>query len=184
MKNHQRVNKEHTTGIYISPLGGEVCFQREQRLANVRKQGEGYRNKRRVLSLLIITTIFSILVFTGIETLALETQTKSSIAQEQTAPIKIVNETAKEAPKTIPEKNAYELAHMQQSGFKYAFFKFFAAMGGVLLSALAIFFGLKIYKKFILKNNLKMENIDYDKTLESPKDFKEAINLFLDKTDK
>lgn len=66
----------------------------------------------------------------------------------------------------------------------HGIFKFFTAMFGVLVSSLAIFAGLKFYKKFMLKNNIKLDNIDYDKTLESPKDFKEVINLFLDKTEK
>jgi len=132
--------------------------------------------------------MFSILVFTGIETFALEPQAKPPVTQEQAAPAKPTaktpSKTVGEATKTIPEKNAYELAHMQQSGFKYAIFKFLMAMGCVLLSALVIFMVLKIYKKFALKNNLNIENFDYDKTLESPKDFKEAINMFLEKTDK
>lgn len=62
--------------------------------------------------------------------------------------------------------------------------KFFISMLGVLLSALAIWLGLKLYKKFILEKNSKLDNIDYDTTLESPNDFKEAINLFLYKTDR
>lgn len=85
---------------------------------------------------------------------------------------------------TIPQKNAYQFAHMEQKGFKYAIFKFFASMLGVLLSAVVIFFGLKMYKKISLKSVEKTNKIDYDKTLESPKDFKDTINLFLDKTDK
>ena len=32
--------------FFTSPLRGEVCFQCEQKLANIRKQGEGYRNRR------------------------------------------------------------------------------------------------------------------------------------------
>lgn len=62
--------------------------------------------------------------------------------------------------------------------------KFFSAMFGVLVSILVIWLSLILYKKFMLKNNSKLDNVDYDKTLESPKDFKEAINLFLDKTDR
>lgn len=85
---------------------------------------------------------------------------------------------------TIPEKNAYKVTHMQPKGFKYAIFKFFLAMLGVLISAVAIFAGLKVYKKLVLKGNSKFDNVDYDKTLDSPKDFKDAINLFLDKTDR
>lgn len=62
--------------------------------------------------------------------------------------------------------------------------KFFGAMLGVAISSFAIFFGLKLYKKITLKNTSKSDNINYDKNLETPKNFKDAINLFLDKTDK
>lgn len=62
--------------------------------------------------------------------------------------------------------------------------KFFGSMFGVLISALVIWLGLKIYKKLAIKDNAKLDNFDYEKNLDSPKDFKEAINLFLDKTDK
>lgn len=71
-----------------------------------------------------------------------------------------------------------------QPGIQLILIKFLMAMLGVIVSAAAIFLGLKIYKKFVLKNDTKNEIIDYNETLESPKDFKEAINIFLDKTDK
>lgn len=79
---------------------------------------------------------------------------------------------------------AYAADNVGQIGIKYAFFKFLLAMLGVLLSSLAIFAGLKLYKKLVLKNDAKQSEIDYDRTLESPKNFKEAINLFLHKTNK
>lgn len=66
----------------------------------------------------------------------------------------------------------------------YPIIKFLSSMLGVLISVLIIWMSLKLYKKFIVKGNSKLDNIDYSKTLESPKDFKEAVNLFLDKTDK
>lgn len=87
-------------------------------------------------------------------------------------------------PSAIPQKNVYDVTHMQKTGFKYGIFKFLMAMLGVLISAGAIFVGLKLYKSLMSKGNAKFDNIDYDKTLESPKDFKEAINIFLEKTDK
>lgn len=95
------------------------------------------------------------------------TKKNISAIHSKTAEIKV--KTSKEAKKF---------------GFKYSLYKFFTAMFCVLVSAIAIFLGLKIYKNIILKNNLKSDNIDYEKNLESPKNFKEAINLFLDKTDK
>ncbi len=72
----------------------------------------------------------------------------------------------------------------EKNDFKDILIKFFMSMLGVLLSSVAIILGLKLYKKLILKNNSKLNNIDYDKTFDTPKDFKEAINLFLDKTNK
>lgn len=87
-------------------------------------------------------------------------------------------------PSTIPQKNAYALTHLnKQDDFKAGVLKFLMAMVGVLVSVLVIFLVLKFYKKVMLKNNLNLGNIDYDKTLESPKDLKGAINIFLDKTE-
>ena len=85
---------------------------------------------------------------------------------------------------SIPEKNKYAITHIGKTGLKYKFLKFVLSMLGVLVSSLAIFLGLNFYKKFVLKNNAKSDNIDYSKNLESPKTFKEAINLFLNKSDK
>lgn len=141
------------------------------------------KKHQKILNLLIIiTTICSILALTRIECFAqnnLISQSQQETVQQQNDPAEQIN-----APKSIPEKNAYELTHMKKSGFKYVMLKFFFAMIGVLISAFAILLGLKIYKKFVLKNDAKFDTINYDKTLESPKDFKEAINLFLEKTDK
>lgn len=137
--------------------------------------------KSNFLSLMLIPTLlFSILVFTGVECSAELTPTsQTTLTQEQTA----LNQKTVNAP-SIPEKNAYALTHMEKKGFKYTLFKFFMTMLGVIVSALAIFLGLKFYKKISLKKSLKQDNVDYDKLLESPNDFKDAINLFLDKTDK
>ena len=141
----------------------------------------------KIINLIIIfNIIFSALVFTGGESFAFAASSTNPQVQIPQPPVAQTPANAANVnyPKTIPQKNAYELAHAGQSGFKYQVYKFFTAMFAVLVSALAIFFGLKIYKKVLLKKNLNLDNIDYDKTLETPKDFKEAINLFLDKTDK
>ena len=98
-----------------------------------------------------------------------KTNTQKNISTVQPKATEIKTKTLKEAKKF---------------GFKYSLYKFFTAMFCVLISTIAIFLGLKIYKNIILKNNLKADNLDYEKNLESPKNFKEAINLFLDKTDK
>ena len=141
--------------------------------------------------ILTLAIIFSTLVFTGVESFAIDSQTLSQIPSAQPPAVqapavqtlsgKQVEQNA-EKPSTIPEKNAYAMEHMPKTGFKYAFFKFLITMLGVLVSSAAIFVGLKFYKKIVLQNNAKSANVDYDKTLESPKDFKEAINLFLNKT--
>ncbi len=136
-------------------------------------------------SVLIIMLMLSTLVFTGVESFAIPAG--PPMAAQTTVPTKQIT-PADQGATSIPEKNSRDLEKLAkqegQTGFKYAFFKFFIAMAGVLISALAIFGGLKFYKKFILKNNSKLDNVNYNTTLESPKDFREAINLFLDKTDK
>lgn len=128
--------------------------------------------------------ICSTLVFAEVETFAADTAPTVSTAPvaQNVASDKQIKPEAK--PVTIPKKNAYAMEHMEKTGFKYALFKFLIAMFGVLISCLAIFAGLKFYKKIVLKSDLKQGDIDYDKTLESPKNFKEAINLFLHKTRK
>jgi hypothetical protein len=143
------------------------------------------KKQRKIFSIIIvITAIFSILVLTRVESFAQTVETTPTPAVSTVSTTQLQPTNSVDIPKTIPEKNVYTLAHMQKTGFKYRVFKFFTAMFGVLISSLAIFFGLKFYKKFMLKNNQKLDNIDYDKSLESPKDFKDAVNLFLDKTDK
>ena len=108
---------------------------------------------------------------------AIKTQT---VAQKTVT----TSESSVKTPQSIPEKNKYALTHIKKDGFRYKFFKFLMAMLGVFVSSLAILGGLKIYKILGLKNSSKIDTIDYEKNLESPKNFKEAINLFLDKTDK
>ena len=125
---------------------------------------------------IIFIAIFSIFVFSKGESFA--------IAPENSPTVEKTVSQDDSSPQTILEKNAYDLSHMQKTGYKYGIYKFFTAMFGVLVSVIAIYFGLKLYKKIALKNNEKLDNIKFDKSLESPKDFKEAINLFLDKTDK
>lgn len=39
------IRSKDLSPLYTSPLGGEVWFRLEQRIAKVRKQGEGYRNQ-------------------------------------------------------------------------------------------------------------------------------------------
>lgn len=146
-------------------------------------------NLKKSLNLLfIITAIFSTLVFTGVETLAqdaVNTPTPSPTATAQATTPKASTQTPQTSkPQSIPQKNAYQITHMKQHSLKASLFKFVLAMLCVLLSSLVILTGLKFYKKISLKNKSKTDNIDYSKSLDSPKDLKEAINIFLEKTDK
>lgn len=139
-------------------------------------------NKNKFLHFsIILALLFSILVFTGVErATALKTQPAVTHGTAFT-------KTGAPKVKSIPEKNMSalnQLDHLEKKSFKYNVFKFFTAMFGVLVSALAIFFGLKLYKKVMLKNLAAQDMVDYKNSLESPKDFKEAVNLFLEKTDK
>lgn len=126
---------------------------------------------------LALFLIFSTTLF------ACATETNSPASQsapvEQSIPVQ-----SSAMPATIPEKNAYELTHMEKNGFKYGILKFLLAMTGVLVSALAIFLGLKIYQKFVLNKTIMPAKTLSGSELETPKDFKDALNLFLDKTDK
>lgn len=133
---------------------------------------------------IIFIAIFSIFVLISGESFAFVISDSPALKPVATNAQKTQVDYKVKKSTTIPEKNAYKITHMQPKGFKYAIFKFFLAMLGVLVSAVAIFVGLKLYKKLTLKTNAKFDSIDYNKTLDSPRDFKDAINLFLDKTDK
>lgn len=87
------------------------------------------------------------------------------------------------APKSIPEKNMDRLKDIGKNGSKNGFLRFFIAMSGVAISSLAIYGGLKLYKKISLQKNMFVSNPNDERSLETPKDFKSAINLFLNKTD-
>lgn len=182
------------------------------------------KNLKKILNLLlIITAIFSTLVFARVETFAktdlqakqdlklesrlgLLTQqqkvnnallataipqvmpkqetTTNTVAPAPSAPTTSQTPQTQSKPQNIPQKNAYKITHLPQHSLKASLFKFIVAMLCVLISSLTILMGLKFYKKLGLKNKSKADNINYNKSLDSPKDLKEAINLFLEKTDK
>ena len=60
--------------------------------------------------------------------------------------------------------------------------KFLIAMGAVFLSSLIIFICLTVYNKVFVKNSNSSKSYSKN-TLQSPKNLKEAINIFLNKTD-
>ena len=86
-------------------------------------------------------------------------------------------------PMSIPEKNLNQLKNIGQNTPQNKFLKFIIAMIGVIFSGFAIYGGLKIYKNLILQKNSCIINPNDERSLESPKDFKTAINIFLKKTD-
>lgn len=141
--------------------------------------------KQNLNIVLIFTFILSTFFLTNIKCYAADTAQPQPAGASSLSGNQIPQPAAGYQPASIPQKNASALTHLnKQDDFKVNALKFLLAMLGVLVSALAIFLVLKLYKKVTLKNNLNLGDIDYDKTLESPKDFKEAINIFLDKTDK
>jgi hypothetical protein len=87
------------------------------------------------------------------------------------------------ADNSIPEQNAQELEHFSHK--ENGLLKFGTGMLGVLVSAIIIFLGLKIYQKYFMRRNSTTapDSFGEKNSLDSPHDIQEAINLFLDKTD-
>lgn len=130
---------------------------------------------------IIILFVFLTLAFTGVETYAQfdGIQDKAPAVQAPSYANQSENMTSSS------DKNSYNFAPIaKDKEEKSGFAKFLSAMLGVLVSAGAIFLGLKFYKNFILKKTFTPQDEVIKNSLQSPKDFKEAINLFLDKTDK
>ena len=140
-----------------------------------------------------MTLVFSTLVFSGVEsTSALAADADKITAKTDNLPAdsKIFAPQKPEVKKefktdekgfknkVLPTKKAAENKPRQK------LIRFFLAMFGVLLSSLAIFGGLKLYKYLVSKKNLSSKNNNNKKSFETPKTFKETINLFIDKTDK
>lgn len=142
---------------------------------------------KNIVLFFIFTAIFSTITVCNIICFSADLPAS---AQVTTATAKSLNPSTEkavnEAKDTLKfsQKNGYDLNNPEKMNFGYAVYKFLLAMLGVIVSAGAIFFGLKIYKKFILKNDIKSDIVDYNNSLTSPKDFKEAINIFLGKTDR
>lgn len=59
--------------------------------------------------------------------------------------------------------------------------KFLYAMSGAVISSLILFIGLSLYNK-IRRRVLKVAENDYINTLSSPNNFKDAVNIYLEKT--
>lgn len=140
----------------------------------------------------LIITIAMFSTLAGVETFAVDTQTVPAAIQTPAttvptkAPTSVVTQktTTVSAQTNTAQPSSNAALPTKSENRPSPIMQFLLAMFGVLLSSLAIFGGLKLYKKFVLKNNTKTDNINYGNTFESPKTFKEAINIFLDKTDK
>lgn len=149
------------------------------------------KNLKKILNcnliIIIVFTVFTFALnfgFCGEQVFAADNPAQAPTQQiQKTTPI-MQSSTADVSAQAKNSLNRVKNFPVEQRGLKFGMIKFLTGMLGVLISAFAIFLGLKVYKKFVIKNNTKQEIIDYDNTLESPKDFKEAINIFLDKTDK
>jgi hypothetical protein len=140
-----------------------------------------------------MTLVFSTLVFSGVEsTSALAADADKITAKTDNLPAdsKIFAPQKPESTKELKaseldiKKNPSVFKKEADSKPKKKFARFFIAMLCVLFSSLAIFGGLKLYKYLASKKGLSSKNSTNKQSLESPKTFKETINLFLDKTDK
>lgn len=89
--------------------------------------------------------------------------------------VQVANTTAIQTPvqnKTKPKRS-----------FASMFFKFILAMIWVVISSIVIFVILISYKRLILKGKPVRPTYETtEQSLDTPKNFKEAIKLFLDKT--
>lgn len=124
-------------------------------------------------------SIFFIICFSIFSSTAVFSETPETIPQESQTQ-KTVSETVPETiPETIPEKNYENLMKIKDSTSKFPAGLLATIAGAVIL--LLSFKGYLAYKKF--KNKSHIVSAPLTETLETPKDFKTAINLFLGKTD-
>ena len=140
--------------------------------------------KKQLNILSLIFVLIGIILFFNLNVFAQDVE----VPEVQTVQEKQIEQTSENV--TNVNKDVYkeylpkEEIEKKQIPPKKGLSKFFMAMLGVFISSIIIFAGLKLYIKLVLKNKRNSDNINYDKDLESPKNFKEAINLFLKKTDK
>lgn len=140
------------------------------------------KNLKNKIINLILALVISTLVFTGVESTASMFPTPESQSVTQTDTVSSTVPVAQKLPKTTVQKQ--EKQKPVRDNFQAIIMKFLIAMGGVLVSAVILFLVLKTYKKFFMQNGANFMEKDYANTLESPKNFKEAINIFLSKTNK
>lgn len=111
---------------------------------------------------------------------------QATVNQKNNSSTKAVQKTknSTDDEESIPEKNVKEIEHFEHK--QNGLLKFAIAMLWVFLSAGVIFVLLKLYQKFFMKRKNKMiepDTFGQANSLDSPKTMKEALNLFLEKTD-
>ncbi len=122
---------------------------------------------------------------------SVETTTKSNSLQNQeneinTKTVNISKSTDSQDVQKISnqvKKDAKNIKTKQDIKILNLILKFILAMIWVIISSIIIFILLISYKKLILKDN--RQNITYEnkaQSLDTPKNFKDALKLFLDKT--
>jgi len=89
--------------------------------------------------------------------------------------------SGEEIPETIPEKNYENLMKIKDSPKTSKAFNVIVSLVALIILGVLGFAGYKFYKKISTQNYIISS--PPDETLETPKDFKTAINLFLEKTD-
>lgn len=155
------------------------------------------QNNKSLYYVLIMTFVFSILVFSGVESSTVQASTNNGQTEVKTDKIptnsKIFAQPSKDDSeidnstglKTIKSPKTESLFKKDtKPNQKYSVKRFLIAMLCVLFSALTILGGLKFYKYLNSKNSSFTRSKKNKNSLESPKNLKETINLFLDKTEK
>ena len=137
---------------------------------------------------ILILVLFLTLVSTGVKdntflNLPFVTFANAAFAGPAQQPSQASSKIQDVAQKNVSKSDKAIVEKEEKGGLKQGLFRFLMAMLGVLVSSFVIFLVLKFYQKFVLKKGVSSDEQDFN-TLESPKDFKEAINLFLNKTDK
>lgn len=151
------------------------------------KKLQSQNNK--IFNFILKSTLLLTLVLTGVKC-NFECSASAVVSQPTTASTTppSANQPAEATSKTpttvVNQTMPTGFKKAESFDFKSALVKFALAMFGVLVSALTIFLGLKVYTKMSAKSGGGIGNSDFENSLESPKDFKEAINLFLHKSDK
>ena len=86
------------------------------------------------------------------------------------------------ATEEVIEATSNDDVYKEPIAKKKLFKKFFAAMGGVVISSLALFIILSLYNRAREKFLNPVKTTEGETSLESPEDLNSAVKTFLDKT--